>query len=575
MNNEFDLSESIEKGIRDNAGQFAVAGALMAHAQRQNQIREMEAARKQQTAIAGTEAERLEIEKQRLKLEQLRHEAEKTEKEAVRQLRVMMAEVGAVFDGLVSRGELNGSPEGLSRELAMAVHLSKLSLARARIECLSDLGDLKELTRLESQAQEIIEKYFARKNPIQVARKIWDQLDSWTRAVQQIAQEVEQAVSLVPEENITALPSEAELAETRNLLQTLLSGLNQRLAALNRQLPTDYIINRQLLPELSEQGQLQNLIEGGKENRVMTFNKCLHFTTEDGKNTLTKEIENAIQQIGKWQTLAGEHGSVIHKVTSLFNAGQLSDATKAMQAIGIARFKNFNYLIIDNLVSVQTSLSNFKTEPSKINQVLLELRVIAKEKKKMAIIGCLFFSCPFIIFVAVCTMTNNKAKRQSAEAEAKTELIADEVRAKAGQQAIEANVKISDKIASNFEQDASINPSLDPAVLEIGKDQFLVCGACHGQNGEGTVAGPPLAGSQWVNGPISNLVRIQLRGLKYQFPEGMMAMSYQTDEQIAGVLTYVRNSFGNKASAVKPEEVSALRGEVGKPQVTVQDLIKP
>ena len=125
---------------------------------------------------------------------------------------------------------------------------------------------------------------------------------------------------------------------------------------------------------------------------------------------------------------------------------------------------------------------------------------------------------------------------------------------------------------------------IDPAQMEIGKAQFLICGACHGQNGEGTAAAPPLAGSEWVKGPVSNLILIQLRGLAgpievagkvYEFPAGMMAMNYQTDDQIAGVLTYVRNSFGNKASAVKPEEVKALRGEVGKPQVTVKDLTKP
>lgn len=125
---------------------------------------------------------------------------------------------------------------------------------------------------------------------------------------------------------------------------------------------------------------------------------------------------------------------------------------------------------------------------------------------------------------------------------------------------------------------------IDPAQMEIGKAQFLVCGACHGQNGEGTAAGPPLAGSEWVTGPISNLVRIQLRGLKgpievagkvYEFPAGMMALSYQTDEQVAGVLTYIRNSFGNKASAVKAEDVQSLRSEVGQPQVTVEELTKP
>ena len=125
---------------------------------------------------------------------------------------------------------------------------------------------------------------------------------------------------------------------------------------------------------------------------------------------------------------------------------------------------------------------------------------------------------------------------------------------------------------------------IDPAVMEIGKAQYLVCGACHGQNGEGSPAGPPLAGSEWVTGPVSNLIIIQLRGLKgpievagkvYEFPAGMTPMAYQTDEQIAGALTYIRNSFGNKASAVKPGQVAALRGEVGKPQATVEELIRP
>ena len=55
----------------------------------------------------------------------------------------------------------------------------------------------------------------------------------------------------------------------------------------------------------------------------------------------------------------------------------------------------------------------------------------------------------------------------------------------------------------------------------------------------------------------------------------MAPMAYQTDEQIAGVLTYIRNSFGNKAYAVTPEQVKAMRGEVGKPTATVEDLIKP
>jgi mono/diheme cytochrome c family protein len=125
---------------------------------------------------------------------------------------------------------------------------------------------------------------------------------------------------------------------------------------------------------------------------------------------------------------------------------------------------------------------------------------------------------------------------------------------------------------------------LDPAVMEIGKVQFMICAACHGQNAEGGPIAPPLAGSEWVAGPVSNLIRIQLRGLQgpikvkgteYNFPVGMAPMAYQTDEQIAAVLTYVRNNFGNKAPAVKPEQVAALRSEVGKPQLTAAELTQP
>lgn len=131
---------------------------------------------------------------------------------------------------------------------------------------------------------------------------------------------------------------------------------------------------------------------------------------------------------------------------------------------------------------------------------------------------------------------------------------------------------------------AAEDEPLDPAVMEIGRIQFMVCAACHGQNGEGGPAGPPLAESEWVNGPVSNLIRIQLRGLQgpitvkgteYNFPAGMAPMAYQTDEQIAAVLTYVRNNFGNKAPAVKPEQVAALRSEVGKPQLTAGELTQP
>jgi quinoprotein glucose dehydrogenase len=124
--------------------------------------------------------------------------------------------------------------------------------------------------------------------------------------------------------------------------------------------------------------------------------------------------------------------------------------------------------------------------------------------------------------------------------------------------------------------------NVDPAVMELGKQGFMLCMACHGPSAEGTVIAPPLAKSNWVNGPAENLIRIQLRGLNgpltvsgkaYTLPVPMPPQAQQTDEQIAAVLTYIRNSFGNSAPAVTPAQVKALRGEVGKPMLTEADLI--
>ena len=139
-------------------------------------------------------------------------------------------------------------------------------------------------------------------------------------------------------------------------------------------------------------------------------------------------------------------------------------------------------------------------------------------------------------------------------------------------------------LLANVESAPPSPTGIDPAVMKDGRAQFIVCGACHGQQGEGTPIAPPLAGSEWVSGPEENLIRIQLRGLlgpikvmgkEYNMPGGMAPLAYQTDEQIAAVLTYVRNSFGNSAPAITPAAVAALRSEVGKPQLTAADLTVP
>jgi mono/diheme cytochrome c family protein len=67
-----------------------------------------------------------------------------------------------------------------------------------------------------------------------------------------------------------------------------------------------------------------------------------------------------------------------------------------------------------------------------------------------------------------------------------------------------------------------------------------------------------------VNGPKPRLISLLLNGSQGKveidgetWSNSMPAQSYLTDQQIADVLSFVRDSFGNKASVVTPAEVKA------------------
>jgi mono/diheme cytochrome c family protein len=100
-----------------------------------------------------------------------------------------------------------------------------------------------------------------------------------------------------------------------------------------------------------------------------------------------------------------------------------------------------------------------------------------------------------------------------------------------------------------------------------GKEEYLVCQACHGENGAGMPgAFPPLAGSEWVTGDARKPIAIILHGLQGPINvngvayNGVMASwSQLSDEQIAAILTYERSSWGNTASPVTAAEVAAVR----------------
>lgn len=108
-------------------------------------------------------------------------------------------------------------------------------------------------------------------------------------------------------------------------------------------------------------------------------------------------------------------------------------------------------------------------------------------------------------------------------------------------------------------------------LMEIGERTYKGCVACHQQNGMGQPgAFPPLVGTDWVVGNNARLMRILLHGLNGpievngQMYNGNMPAgggAPLNDEKIAGVLTYIRSSWGNDAPEITPPMVAKVREE--------------
>ena len=96
------------------------------------------------------------------------------------------------------------------------------------------------------------------------------------------------------------------------------------------------------------------------------------------------------------------------------------------------------------------------------------------------------------------------------------------------------------------------------------------CAACHQTSGQGLPGQfPPLAGSSWVTEDAETPVRIVLLGLQGPIEvqgttyNGVMpSQAHLDDEQIAIVLTWVRQQWGNDASEIDEALVSTLRSEL-------------
>lgn len=121
-------------------------------------------------------------------------------------------------------------------------------------------------------------------------------------------------------------------------------------------------------------------------------------------------------------------------------------------------------------------------------------------------------------------------------------------------------IAICSAFSANFDLKKSIHR---------GKEVYTThCQSCHMADGKGTPGlNPPLAKADYLKKPAKTLINIILQGQNGEITVNnvkynalMPAQAYLTDEQIADVLNYSRNSFGNKIpGAITPAQVKALR----------------
>ncbi len=115
----------------------------------------------------------------------------------------------------------------------------------------------------------------------------------------------------------------------------------------------------------------------------------------------------------------------------------------------------------------------------------------------------------------------------------------------------------------------AVTPAATVANAE-GERLYASCVACHQLNGQGMAgAFPPLANSEWVTGSPDRLIAILLHGMQgpitvagAEYNGVMMAYGLGmpiSDAELATLLTYIRSSWGNSASAISTEDVARVK----------------
>jgi len=130
-----------------------------------------------------------------------------------------------------------------------------------------------------------------------------------------------------------------------------------------------------------------------------------------------------------------------------------------------------------------------------------------------------------------------------------------------------APAQAGDSAVAVHAAEASIK-TLEERIAVGGKVYSTVCAACHQAEGQGLAgAFPPLAESDYLDGGTGPAIEAVLNGLSgpvtvngKDYNAVMPNLSYLSDEEVADVVTFVMNSWGNPGGEVSSGEVTAVRG---------------
>ena len=116
---------------------------------------------------------------------------------------------------------------------------------------------------------------------------------------------------------------------------------------------------------------------------------------------------------------------------------------------------------------------------------------------------------------------------------------------------------------------AAAHAAPDAETMKRGQDAYAkgTCNACHQPTGMGLPpVFPPLAGSEWVAKSTSIAIRNILHGMQgpitvkgVTYNSVMPAVTTLSEKEIADVVTYVSNSWGNTGPTVTEDEVKAIK----------------